>query len=434
MTRSANRAGEVQLSESHMALLGRVRRRGVVAKNSAKKNSDWVRIIVNKKGDSATAEIYIYDEIGYWGTQAKKFVKDLRALEVEEIELHLNSPGGEVFDAVAIYNALLQHKAHVTVFIDGLAASAASFIAQAGDTISMARNATMMIHDASAFCWGNSADMRKTADILEMLSNNVADIYAQNAGGTVAGWRESMLDETWYSSEEALEAGLVHVITGEAEGDKATDRWDLSAFNYEGRDKAPAPRIPVYSNSVKERAVPTKKEDVQPGQATGVPTDSALPTPTQPPAQAPVEPYAFVINGVAEVRDYAKVQAHIAALEEFRSETRDANRKRFIDGLVNDGKILASARASVEALANTLSDEQWGLWTASWDTAPQLPLLARHGGEATGRSEGDEKVTARIEVLKELVAYHKASGISDEELHAKASYKELQTLLQAREA
>src|SRR4051812_19536930 len=142
---------------------------------SAPKQGDWFRIANKKKDDKADvdyAEVFIYDEIGFWGTSAQDFIKQVAAIEEDLIHLHINSPGGEVFDGVAIYNALAAHHADVHVYIDALAASAASFIAQAGDKIFMTRNATMMIHDASAICWGNAAEMTKTADLLNKLSNN----------------------------------------------------------------------------------------------------------------------------------------------------------------------------------------------------------------------------------------------------------------------
>src|SRR5690606_31465616 len=108
------------------------------------------------------------------GVSAKEFMEELRGIDADQINFHINSPGGEVFDVVAIYNTLVQHKASVTVYIDGLAASAASFIAQAGDEIIISPFATVMIHDGSAVVWGNEEQMRGTADVLGKLSNTIA--------------------------------------------------------------------------------------------------------------------------------------------------------------------------------------------------------------------------------------------------------------------
>src|SRR3546814_252864 len=95
------------------------------------------------------AQVYIYDEIGLWGVTASDFAAELRGVTANTIDLHISSPGGDVFDGLAILNSLRQHKATVNVVVDGIAASAASFIAMAGDTVKMAPQSVMMIHDAS---------------------------------------------------------------------------------------------------------------------------------------------------------------------------------------------------------------------------------------------------------------------------------------------
>lgn len=202
--------------------------------------NDWYRI--ENKIANATAEVFIYDEIGYFGVTAADFVNELRDIDADTIELHLNTPGGDVFDGIAIYNALVEHAAEVTVIVDSLAASAGSFIAQAGDTISMTRNATLMIHDAWGLAIGNAADMREMAELLDKLSNNIADIYAERSGGTIDQWRDLMRAETWFSADEAVEAGLADEVRGRASTGK--NSFDLSVFTYAGRDRAPTPAIP----------------------------------------------------------------------------------------------------------------------------------------------------------------------------------------------
>ncbi len=192
------------------------------------------------------AKVMIYDAIGGWfGIQTSEFVKELNDLDVDEIELHLNSPGGAAFDGIAIHNALRQHQAKVTVIVDGLAASAASAVAMGGDEVVMARGSSLMIHDASAIAWGNAADCRKTADVLDKLSGNYAKIYAAKAGGTPGEWRTAMLAETWYDADEAVEAGLADRTDDEAEADaEAMASFDLSMFTYAGRENAPSPKGP----------------------------------------------------------------------------------------------------------------------------------------------------------------------------------------------
>ncbi len=196
----------------------------------------WYRI--TNLADSA--EIYLFDEVGAWGTSANDFVKELRDVKASTIDLHVNSPGGDVFDGIAIFNALRNHKASITVHIDGLAASAASFIAQAGDRRVMARNAEIMIHEAHGVAVGNTKDMAGMADLLDKYSDKIADIYAERAGGTVAQWRDRMRTETWYSADEAVKAGLADEVVTTAKR-PANSSWDLTVFNFAGRDKAPDP-------------------------------------------------------------------------------------------------------------------------------------------------------------------------------------------------
>lgn len=201
--------------------------------------NDWYEI----KNKAATrAEVFIYDEIGYFGVTASDFVADLRDITAGTIELHLNSPGGDAFDGVAIYNALRDHSATVDVIIDSLAASAASFIAQAGDTITMNRGSQMMIHDAWGLAIGNAVDMTEMADVLDRHSDIIAGIYAERAGGEVAEWRDLMRAETWFTADEAVEAGLADDARGRESASK--NSFDLSVFTYAGRDKAPAPVAP----------------------------------------------------------------------------------------------------------------------------------------------------------------------------------------------
>lgn len=174
----------------------------------------WYRV-ENASSDAPT--VYIYDEIGYWGVTASDFASDMRSITADKITVRINSPGGECYDGLAIYNTLVQHPAEIAVMIDGLAASAASFVAQAGDTVKIARNADVMIHDASGLCWGNAEEMRKMVEMLDRMSDNIADIYAQRAGGTPEEWRARMRDETYYTGQAAVDVGLAdEVYSGKA--------------------------------------------------------------------------------------------------------------------------------------------------------------------------------------------------------------------------
>ncbi|MDQ7910250.1 Clp protease ClpP [Phytohabitans sp. ZYX-F-186] len=174
----------------------------------------WYRI-TNAAKKNEPVEVFIYDRIGGWGVSARDFVMELRGVKAQKIMLHINSPGGEVFDGVAIHAALVNHPAHVVAIVDGLAASAASFIAMAGDEIEVEKAGRLMIHDASGGCLGNAKDMREMADLLDSLSQTIAEIYADRAGGTVEEWREAMLAETWFTAAEAVEKGLADRVAGD---------------------------------------------------------------------------------------------------------------------------------------------------------------------------------------------------------------------------
>lgn len=144
-------------------------------------------------------------EIG-WDVTAQDLVDQLQG--ASGVELHVNSPGGDVWEGIAMYNAIKDHPGTVTVIVDGIAASAASFLAMAGDRIVMNRSSQLMIHDAWTVTAGDEAEHLRTAELLGRVSSTIAGIYARRAGGTVDEWRAAMRAETWYSPEEAVTAGL----------------------------------------------------------------------------------------------------------------------------------------------------------------------------------------------------------------------------------
>lgn len=207
--------------------------------------------------DTNTADLYIYDEIGYFGVMASDILNALSEVSAPTINVHINSPGGDVFDGIAIFNALLGHPAVVNTVVDGLAASAASFIAMAGQTVTMSPHATMMIHDASGVAIGDAETMTKMASVLGQISNEIASMYAERAGGTAKDWRVAMQAESWYGADEAVKAGLADQVgpdprqakepepTAEPALQELAAAWDLSVFAHAGRAAAPAPYVPA---------------------------------------------------------------------------------------------------------------------------------------------------------------------------------------------
>lgn len=212
---------------------------------------DWYRI--ENAAKATEADVWIYDEIGYWGTTADAFAREVAALDVSAINLHLNTPGGSVFDGVAIHNTLRSHRAAVHVTIDGVAASIGSVIAMAGDTVTMGRGTEMMIHNPSGIVLGQAQDMREMADLLDRLAIDLAGFYVAKAGGNQEFWLERMAAETWYSAQEAVDAGLADSVLGAAPAAPPAEdaaNWDLSAygFRHAGRGRAPSPAASARSN------------------------------------------------------------------------------------------------------------------------------------------------------------------------------------------
>jgi ATP-dependent Clp endopeptidase proteolytic subunit ClpP len=167
-----------------------------------------------------TARVDVYDDIGgggFWGggLSAADFAGQLSGVK-GALAVHINSGGGDVFDGLAIAEAIRGHQGPVTTVVDGIAASIASVIAQAGAKRVMAPGSMMMVHDAWGMCDGNQAEMAAMADRLGKVSDNLAAVYADRAGGTQQQWRQKMQAETWMTADEAVTAGLADEVGGSA--------------------------------------------------------------------------------------------------------------------------------------------------------------------------------------------------------------------------
>ena len=173
------------------------------------------------KNDDKNAELMLYGDIAesFWGDtiSAKEVTEYLADLDVENIDVYINSNGGVVDTAIAINNALRRHKAKVTVNIDGIAASAATLITCAGDTVRMPKNALFMIHNPSTIAMGDSEEMRKQADVLEKYKNSITETYLQKVNIDKEKLSELMDNETWLSAEEALKYGFIDEIIENAD-------------------------------------------------------------------------------------------------------------------------------------------------------------------------------------------------------------------------
>ena len=223
--------------------------------------NSWYTIRARDSG----AEVLIYDEIGAYGVSAKGFLAELGALPDEAaIDLRLNSPGGSVFDAVAIHNALSRHSGTVTVWIDGIAASAASYIAMAGDEIVMPENAFLMIHDPSGLVMGTAADMRDMAGTLDKIAGSMLRGYAARSGKPEDEIAGLMAAETWFGAAEALEAGLA---TRMAEPVRIAASFDIGRFR-----NAPPELVAAVEAVRSQDATPDPEGIPEPGPHVSDPT------------------------------------------------------------------------------------------------------------------------------------------------------------------
>jgi ATP-dependent Clp protease protease subunit len=187
------------------------------------------------KDDVAT--IYVYDVIdSYFGVTAAEFARILAAITAPNIDLRVNCPGGDVFEARAMMAQLVAHPAKVTAKIDGLAASAATALVLAADTVEIAEGGFFMIHNAWTWMIGNAAELRQSADLLDKVDGVLADGYAKRTGkdrGEIDAW---MAAETWFEAEEAVANGFCDSVLQTVAGGSGAK---AQAYNLAVYDKAP---------------------------------------------------------------------------------------------------------------------------------------------------------------------------------------------------
>jgi ATP-dependent protease ClpP protease subunit len=218
--------------------------------------TDWYSMTQGAAG----AEIVIYDRIGTGGflddgVAAVDFLRELQAL-AGPITVRLNSPGGAVWDGIAIYNALRDHPAHVTTQIDGLAASIASLIALAGDDVVMADGALFMIHDPYVATQGTAAQMRSAAEMLDRVTSTLVDAYTGRTGMDADTVRAAMAQETWYTAQEAHAAGFVDRVST---GLPVAALTDLTAYGF-----IHPPQVPTTERHTMTENAPTETAPAAP--------------------------------------------------------------------------------------------------------------------------------------------------------------------------
>lgn len=353
------------------------------------------------------AVLRLYDPIdsygGPWGISAKEFVQVLDELpdDTSRIELRINCPGGEVWEGLAILNALRAHPATTVAKVEGIAASAASFIAASCDELEMAPNSELMVHRAWGLALGNAEDMQKMADDLDHEDRNLASIYAAKSGGTVDEWLAIMSAETWFSAEEAVAAKLADRVGGTPADEKTKNRFDLKVFNLAGR-WAPAAQASATppSPSPHPGQEGGSMSDLTPFRnALGLTDDvsddaiiaalGTLPEPTEePPAPAQL-PDGVVAIDAAQLE---QLRADAAAGRQARDDQMQARREQLVNAAVADGRIPPARRdAWVAMLAADTGAEQT---LAALE--PGLVPVTAIGVNGTGDLDADDALYAEL--------------------------------------
>lgn len=304
------------------------------------------------------AELFVYGNIGdRWnedGVIASDLVRELAALQADVITLRINSYGGSVPDGLAIYNALKRHSATVNVHIDGVAISCASYIAMAGDTITMAQNAQMMIHAPWTFAGGNAVELRDQAAILDRYAKAMASAYADKSGKTYEDALSILTDgkDHWFLADEALAEGFADAVGEEiAVAASLANSFDLSRF----KPAAPAAgvRAPIS----------------QPAAAAVTTMEASMPANTPAAGQPPATPFARTKDDNAQVLAMFKPFAANAAVATLQTE------------------VLADPALTIEAIQARLLAEV-GKGVSPANPANAFPQIDTVSDEADKRKEG----------------------------------------------
>lgn len=300
-----------KLTSALLAPLAMAVSTGAALTEETKPEGSWYSIKALSRG---VAEILLYDEIGMWGITAQQFARELKALgDLSLISLRIHSPGGDVFEGTAIYNLLKHHPARVEAHVDGLAASMASVIAMAADTIYMPENALMMVHRPWGIQGGEADDMRRYADLLEKIEGTMVAAYMAKTGKSEEEIKALLKAETWMDGREAVEAGFADLLT-----------------------EPLAAAAQLTSKRMQEFAhMPEAMKNLMQPRASTPPAAAA---PNQPPvAAAPAAPAAPAAAAAVAVADEATILARAQAAENVR---RDGIRAVFTPFAASHGDML----------------------------------------------------------------------------------------------
>ncbi|MEK7892286.1 head maturation protease, ClpP-related [Burkholderia contaminans] len=348
-----------------------------------------IRAQANADGGKAV-EIQIYGDIGFWGTDADLFAAKLDdvAATATSIVVAINSMGGDVFDAFTIYNALRRHGGKVTGRVDGVAASAASLILMACDTIEMPSNAMLMIHNPHTVAAGEAGDLRKLADLLDSTSDNMLAAYVERSGRTEDEVRAIMDAETWLTAAQAKEQGFCDAIA---------DPIRIAAYAGAARLAARFTAVPAEIRAVLEDDGEVPPSDPQPNP----PADPAPQPPAAPDVtalashvyaacrDARIEHCAEGIVLATGLRDRATVDAAIRSAQDIAGICLAASLTELTAGFVSDGLTPDQVRARLfERVTASQKPINHRAAPAASDDAPVVAKAPRAASIYAARKSG----------------------------------------------
>lgn len=369
------------------------------------------------KTSGTTATLRLYDPIDswgeWWGVSAKEFARVLDELpdDVTEIRLLINSPGGEVFEGIAIMNALRSHPAKITAIVEGIAASSASFIAAAADELVMMQNSQLYIHNAWAVVIGDAADLRDVADELETsFDRNIASVYAAKSGDTVEHWLAEMDKDRFLTAEQAVAEKLADRIEGVGDAEAAKAKFDLSVFARKDGRRAAA-RADAQTPDSSEPGNPNQKEEltvsdtikaglrerlgVTDADASDETVLAALDEALAEQADTTPQPVAAALPAGFTAIDesvLAELQANARLGAEARAEQERTRRDGIVADALRTGRIAAASRDAVRA---QLDKDEAGT-VAFLNTLPKNAVPVEEVGHSDTLTSADDALYGAV--------------------------------------
>jgi ATP-dependent Clp protease protease subunit len=324
----------------------------------------------NSSDKSGEVELSIYDEIGAFGIGAKEFIAELREYKGQHVHVRINSPGGEIIDGSAIANALNRHEGGVTVHIDGLAASMASYIAMSGKPTYMSENALLMIHNPWTLAAGEADDLRKQADLLDTMKSTLVRGYQRKSGMPAEEISRLMDEETWLTALEATALGFVDAIEdgipAAASAKDLRHRFDTFAKRMDESNSV-APEVEVAAPAV-EVAVEEAPAAVE---------AEVAPEVTEEPAAEEAAPEARADDSADKLAALEAVKAEAIA----RAEAAEAELAKVKDAFAALEKSAGVSAATVAPVAKSEESDPVAQWMAAVeakDFATSNKLYAQH--------------------------------------------------------